>query len=197
MSKHRFDHRNKEIFKKDIYFATQIEKYLFNRWVEICGKLDYINVINYMDNGICNDGSYIEDKPTSGADYMADISYNDSLFTNLPIEVKFVPTPGKMTLKEGDLKAYKREGAAILFIYNINKRINLKKRKDYDHYKQIENLKANEKSLRWGIMLPHNVAKLTDFYDVKPIFYMGGKPGIIIKSKDYDKWFTEEPWYAY
>jgi hypothetical protein len=116
-----------------------------------------------------------------------------------PLEIKWVPTAGKLTLKENDLKAYIREGASILFVYNSVKcGTDLRKPKDYDFDKHIKLLDSKSQQIKYGIMW-HDQVK--DFYNdakenglVKPIFYMGNKPGVILKQEHYSKWFKEETW---
>lgn len=195
---HRFDNRDKETFKKDILFGTKLEKYLFNKWLKVCEPLEYIKLSSPRDNGVCNEGTFIEKGKTSGADYLINISYNSFTRVNLPIEVKWVPTPGKFSLKSGDLKGYIRDRAAILFIYNTNPRVNLKKRKDYDYETHVRNISNNDKYIRWGIMLPDSIDLLYNYYDtnnlIKPIYYMGNKPGIVLQEREYHLWFKEEKW---
>lgn len=197
-SHRRFDNRTVKVFKKDIYFGTQLEKYFFNRWLTLCKSLDYINVTNPRDNGIDNEGEFIEKGKTSGADYIIDLSYGSTNLINMPLEIKWVPTFGKLTLKTGDLKGYIREQAAILFIYTSAKMASLRRPKDYNLERHIDAIESITNTLRWGIMLPN---KVKDFLEeskknkqIQPIFYMGNKPGIILKQNDFGKWFQEERW---
>jgi len=182
----RFDNRSVSTFKKDIKFGTMLEKYFFNEWLEIAKTRD--PKIKWEDNGCGNDGEFIAKGNTAGADYKVN---------NVPLEIKWVPTAGKFTLKENDLKAYIREGADILFIYNIGS-ANLRKPKDYDLDRHVELIEDNSSDIRWGIMQASDVKKLYD--DAKendlfrPINYMGGKSGVVLKSKDFDKYFVEREW---
>ena len=67
---------------------------------------------------------------------------------------------------------------------------------DFD--KHIKLLDSKSQQIKYGIMW-HDQVK--DFYNdakenglVKPIFYMGNKPGVILKQEHYSKWFKEETW---
>ena len=75
-----------------------------------------------------------------GADYMVSgtllVKPYTQEVTNHPLEIKWVPTAGKFTLKENDLKSYVRERASILFIYNTGS-AKLKKPSDYNLEKHI------------------------------------------------------------
>jgi hypothetical protein len=196
---YRFDNRSVGTFKKDIFFATHIEKYFFNKFLDICDGRNDITITNAKDNGVDNDGAFIASGKTSGADYRVDIDYDDFLEKDHPLEVKWVPTAGKLTLKTGDLKSYIKEDASILFIYNsVNCGTNLKKPKDYDLEKHIKLLDSKSQQIKWGIMLKGNVKKFLSWHEkknlVKPIYYMGNKLGIILNQKDFNKWFTVEDW---
>lgn len=195
----RFDNRSVDTFKKHIKFSTRLESYFFNRWLDVCSYIDHISVSNPRDNGVDNSGEFIEKGKTSGADYIVDLSYRDLHVKDMPLEIKWVPTYGKLTLKEGDLKGYIRENAGILFIYNSKKlNINLKLPKDYDLERHIELIKSVEDQIRWGIMLPQQVKSFFDFSKsngmIKSISYMGGKPGIVLNQADFCNWFSEEKW---
>jgi len=194
----RFDNRTKDTFKRDIKFGTLLENYWWNAWLD---QLDDGVVENPRDNGCGNDGEFIASGNTSGADFMADVKYDFRKRSDLPIEMKCVPTAGKFTLKENDLKAYIREGAAILFIYNsVRCGLDLRKPKDHDldkHLVRIEGkLKAGE--IDWGLMFP---SKVEEFYKhakdndlIKPIYYMGNKPGVVMVQNEFDTWFKQEMW---
>ena len=149
----RFDNRTKGTFKKDIFFATKLEKYFFTKFVDICLMRDDILIDNISDNGIDNDGEFVEGVNTSGADYRADIEYNNCVIEDHPLEIKWVRTAGKLTLKVADLKAYIREGASILFIYNtVNCGVNLRKPRDYNFEKHVELIESKSDQIKWGIM---------------------------------------------
>tara|TARA_Y100000385_G_scaffold279334_1_gene328875 strand:- start:802 stop:1368 length:567 start_codon:yes stop_codon:yes gene_type:complete len=182
----RFDNRSVNTFKKDIKFGTMLEKYFFHQWLEVATST--LMILSWEDNGCGNDGEFIASGNTAGADYKV----ND-----VPLEIKWVPTAGKFTLKENDLKAYIREGADILFIYNTGKS-KLRKPKDYDLPKHIELIEENETDIRWGIMQGSDVKRLYEYAKennlFRPINYMGGKSAVVLKSKDFHKYFMEREW---
>ena len=203
----RFDNRSKNTFKKDIKFSTMLEKYFFNKWLDIVENSDTINVSSWGDNGCGNDGEFIAKGNTAGADYkisglLSGSEVNEEL-TDEPLEIKWVPTAGKFTLKENDLKAYVREKASILFVYSsvrCSEDLRIPK-KDYNlskHIKKIE-LKAEKGEIKWGIMWSpkvkqfYNYAKDNNLF--RPINYMGGKQGVVLQQKDFNNWFTEENWH--
>lgn len=192
----RFDNRPKEVFKKDIRFGTLLEKFFFDEWVKHCHSREDIVLSKTQDSGVDNRGKFIKKGKTAGADYMVDLKYLGRSLKDYPLEVKWVPTPGKFSLKEGDLKAYIREGAGILFIYNTVRGTSLKKPKDYNLKKHIKKIQSKWDDIYWGIMFSENVKKLLATYQerdlIKPIMYMGNKPGLILKAKDYDRWFKQE-----
>jgi hypothetical protein len=201
----RYDHRTEQQFAKDIKFATKLEGYFFNEWIKRCTGLDYVHVSNARDNGICNDGELVRGVNTSGADYKVDISYDDGNWEynciDLPLEIKWVPTPGKFSLKVGDMKAYIREHAAILFIYNTVRDVDLKKPrhpKAGDFENHIKKIESKEKDLKWGILMPDKVEQMLDLYTkdgkIEPIRYMGGRMGLVLKSNEFDNWFHQESW---
>lgn len=185
----RFDNRSVSTFKKDIMFSTMLEKYFFNNWVSnvnhVYTDLGY-HVDTWENNGCGNDGEFIANGNTSGADYKV----ND-----VPLEVKWVPTAGKLTLKMNDMRAYSEEKAAILFIYNTGK-VNLRKPKDYDLERHIELIEQNQSDIRWGVISSDNVEHCHKEWlnEYKPIPYMGNKYGKIIESKDFNKYFVEREW---
>ena len=113
MSK-RFDHRTKDTFKKDIKFGTGMEAYWWEKLVSYADDSSFLTIDDWEDNGCGNDGEFIASGNTAGADYLADLYYRGGHYKELPIEIKWVPTAGKFTLKEADLRAYVTEGASIL-----------------------------------------------------------------------------------
>jgi hypothetical protein len=194
----RFDNRSIDTFKQQIKFSTMLENYFFFKWIENCNS-KRISVKNPRNNGVDNTGEFVEKGKTSGADYIVDLKYNSCPINDMPIEIKWVPTYGKLTLKVGDLKAYIREKAAILFIYPSEKiNLDLKIPKDYDLDKHISKIESIKDKLRWGIMTPVTVK---DFFDyaiknnmIQPIHYMGGKPGVVLNQSVFSEWFEEELW---
>lgn len=196
---YRFDNRTVDTFKQDIYFATRLERYFFNKWLDICKTIDYISVNNPRDNGVDNDGGFIESGKTSGADYLVDLEYNKNITKDMPLEIKWVPTYGKLSLKIGDLKSYIRDNAGILFIYLSEKTLtNIRKPKDYNLANHIQKIESLSDIIRWGIMIPSKVKSLLTHAEennlIERISYMGYKPGIILRQNDFRNWFTEENW---
>lgn len=191
---YRFDNRSKDEFKKQIYFSTMVEKFWWEKWVKKVG------ITNWSDNGCANDGSFIESGDTGGADYICDIRIGKKIAKNLPVEIKWVPTPGKISLKEGDLKRYIKDGASILFILNMKRcGTNLrlpKENKDID--KHLSLLESKIEQIKWALMLPKDVEALYEDKKkkgkIKAIPYMGFKPGIVLKQSEYDKWFDVYDW---
>lgn len=194
---YRFDNRSKETFKKDIKFSTMLEVYLFNEWIDrVTNTSDYI-LESYDNNGVDNNGEFIDSgQSTLGADFIVTMSKGKNNYENLPLEMKWVPTAGKFTLKKNDLKAYRKENAAILFIYNtVNCGLDLRKPKDYDLENHIKKIESKEKHIKWGIMFPEIVEKILNLTDrFRPIQYMGMKQGIQIKSSEFNNFFEQYDW---
>jgi hypothetical protein len=195
---HRFDYRSIDTFKKQIKFSTQLEKYFFQKWLDVCDNLPHITVQNPRNNGVDNDGEFVAAGVTSGADYMVDLVYGKKRYSDVPIEIKWVPTFGKLTLKVGDLKAYIREGAAILFIYTKSSQVDLRLPKDYDLEKHINKIESVQNDLCWGIMTPDKVkvflSQAKENGLIQNVHYMGGKPGIVLNQDEFHKWFKQEKW---
>lgn len=197
MCDRRFDRRSEETFKKDIKFSTMLEKHLFDEWVNRVHITSKYVLKSYEDNGVNNDGEFVPSgKSTIGADFIVTISKGKKTYKNLPLEFKWVPTAGKFTLKKNDLKAYKQEKAAILFIYNtVNCGIDLRKPKDYNLNNHIERIKNKFKDIKWSIMFPEKVSQILEFTDrFRPISYMGGKIGIVLKNNEFSEFFEEHNW---
>lgn len=195
----RFDNRSVSVFKKDIKFSTQLESYFFNRWVNLCNNLNHVSISNPRDNGVDNTGGFIESGKTSGADYMIDLSYENINIQDMPIEIKWVPTYGKLTLKEGDLKAYVKENAAILFVYLCKKiDLDLRMPKNYNLKSHIKTIESVSEHMRWAIMTPDNVKNFLNHARennlLKSIPYMGYKMGVVLKQSEFQNWFREELW---
>lgn len=193
----RFDNRSKDRFKKDIAFSTALEAYLFTEWINRAICTDGVIVESWDDNGCGNDGGFIQSgASTFGADFIVSMFYNGKHYENLPLEFKWVPTAGKFTLKKNDLKAYAKENAAILFVYNSrNCGMDMRKPKDYDLEKHIDKIEKKSDDIKWGIMFPETVKQILDLTDrFHPIQYMGGKVGIVIQSNEFDKFFDQHDW---
>lgn len=194
MADRRFDSRSKETFKKDIYFGTKLEKYWFDRFLHQCDIREDIELYSHADNGVDNDGGFIASGKTVGADYRVTIEYQDRMHEILPLEMKWVPNGKKFTLKTGDVKGYLREEAAILFVWNTNSKADLRKPKDYDFEKHVQRIVDNNEYMRWGIVLPNDLQRMSNDYEseVKPIFYMGNKPGFVIYQENFQEYLTVE-----
>lgn len=200
----RFDNRSENTFKKDIKFGTMLEKYFFQKWLDIIESSSSICVSNWSDNGCGNNGEFIAKGNTAGADYKISGSVKgvglDAELSDEPLEIKWVPTAGKFTLKENDLKAYVKEEASILFIYNsVRCGTNMRKPRDYDFDKHVQLIESKADQIKWGIMWS---PKVKQFYNkakekalFKPISYMGGKYGVVLKQQDFSEWFVEEDWH--
>lgn len=202
MSK-RFDNRSVDTFKKDIKFGTQLERYFFLEWIDRQLGEERFIIESWEDNGCGNDGEFIAKGNTSGADYKISgtMNYIDmprkKEMVDWPIEVKWVPTAGKLTLKEADLRAYVREEASILFIYNTGP-ANLRKPKDYNLDRHIAKIESCADDLRYGMMWHWDVKRLYKeakrLNKFQPIPYMGNKSGIIIPAKNFKWHFRENKW---
>ena len=200
----RFDNRSVSTFKKDIYFATKLEKYFFTEWLEkVKSGSSGLHISKWIDNGCGNDGEFIAKGNTAGADYKISGSIKgeglDAELKDEPLEIKWVPTAGKFTLKENDLKAYVTEQASILFIYNSVKcGTNLRKPRDYDFDRHIKLVESKSQQIKWGIMWSPKVKQLYENTKkdggFRPISYMGGKQGVVLKQQDFSKWFVSYDW---
>jgi len=193
----RFDYRSKATFKSDIKFSTLLEKHLFTEWASRVSNTSNYKLEEYSDNGVNNDGEYIRSgQSTFGADFRVTISEGKTIHQDLPLEMKWVPTAGKFTLKKNDLRAYQKESAAILFIYNTkNCGIDLRKPRDYNLGSHIQKINQKSKDIKWGIMFPESVEKILNLTDrFHAIRYMGDKIGIVIKSDEFDNFFIQYNW---
>lgn len=199
----RFDNRTVDTFKKDIKFSTKLEKYFFHQWLSVLEQSSSVHVSDWSDNGCGNDGEFIAKGNTAGADYKVSGSVKgvglDAELIEEPLEIKWVPTAGKFTLKENDLKAYVKEEASILFIYNsVRCGTDMRKPKDYDFDRHIHLIESKADQIKWGVMWS---PKVKQFYNnakdkalFRPISYMGGKYGVVLKQEDFSEWFVEEAW---
>ena len=193
----RFDHRSKETFKKDIKFSTMLEGYFFNEWINRAAATSSVILESWGDNGVANDGEFIESgNPTMGADFIVSMFYDNKHYEDLPLEMKWVPSAGKFTLKKNDLRAYQKENAAILFVYNSrNCGLDMRKPKDYNFSEHVSKIESKSKDIRWGIMFPEIVDEILGLTErFKKIYYMGGKEGIVIQSNEFDKFFKQHNW---
>lgn len=156
-----------------------------------------ITIHKAYNSGADNSGEFIKNGSTVGADFKVDIEYEGRSLDKHPLEFKFVPTAGKFSLKEADLRSYIHERASILFVYNSrNSSVSLKKPSSYKLDEHIARIESKRDDIRWGIMWYDRVKKLLSEAKeknlIRPIYYMGGKSGIILPQAEFYKWFTEE-----
>lgn len=159
---------------------------------------------SWKDNGCGNDGEFIAKGNTAGADYSicGKVFYGQGgsgILEDEPLEIKWVPTAGKFTLKENDLRAYVNEQASILFIYNsVRCGTDMRKPKDYDFERHIKLVESKSQQIKWGVMWSPRVEELyrkaKDKNLFRPISYMGGKSGIVLKQEDFTSWFVSYSW---
>lgn len=200
----RFDSRDKETFKANVYFATMVEKYFFNKWLDICPSHN-MKVKNWADAGCGNDGEFIEKGKTGGADYQVTGSFDGTKLSDHYLEMKWCSSQGKLTLKKYDLEEYAKQDASILFIYNTVKQDNTKLKmprplpQDREKLQpvldsHIKLLESKSQQFKWGIMWSDKVKELYDTANWEIIRYMGNKPGVVLKTKDFHNWFEERDW---
>ena len=179
----RLDKRTLGEFKNHMRFTTEIESRLMECWAVSTNS----PCLAYIDQGVDNDGGYVENGvDTSDVDFI--VITEDS---QEKVELKFVPTAGKLTLKLNDVKNYIRQQASILFIFNTSSE-SLKVPKDLDIESHWERVKqTHEKGeLKWALVDYKTLGKMLGSTEPQKIPYMGGKTGIIITQKRYDKFFT-------
>lgn len=178
----RLDNRTVDEFKSHIRFTTEIEARLMECWALSLNS----DCLAYMDNGVDNSGEYVEDGVnTSDVDFTV-------VKENGPekVELKFVPTAGKLTLKLNDIKNYIKQQASILFIFNTGSE-SLKVPKDLDiesHWNRIADAHLKGE-LKWALADYKTLAKMLGSTEPQKIPYMGGKQGIIVTEKKYSKFF--------
>ena len=174
----RLDGRSLGEFKKHMKFTTEIESRLMGLWAESpSARCDW-----YVDNGIDNGGEYVPDGiDTSDVDFVASVAGEIK-----QLEMKFVPTAGKLSLKSVDVANYIRKGADILFIFYIGEgTLKVPKVKCIEtHWGKI--MDAHDTGhLRWSIMKNERIHDVRRNEDRISIPYMGGKPGYIIDQASY------------
>ena len=200
----RFDKRDEETFKANVWFSTMVEKYFFNKWLNIC-SVHNMKVKGWADAGCGNDGEFIEKGNTGGADYQVTGSFNGKELSDHYLEVKWCSSQGKLTLKKYDLKEYVKQDASILFIYNTVSKDNAKLKmprplpQDRERLQDvldshIKLLESKSQQLRWAIMWSDKVKELYNADKWENIWYFGNKPGVVLKSKDFGNWFEEKQW---
>jgi len=178
----RLDNRTIEQFKSHIEFTTAIEGKLMEAWSSSSNS----GCEWYIDNGIDNGGGYIPDGvDTSDVDFIAKINGLE-----VPLEMKFVPTAGKFTLKTNDMRNYIKKNATVLLIFNLSER-SLKVPADLDikkHWKRIgDTWKSGE--LKWALVGPVTLQEMYENEEHHHIPYMGNKMGIVVGKNNYSKYF--------
>jgi len=184
----RFDNRSKETFKKDIYLGTAVESHWWNKLLVEAERCNGFGFNNHFSHGCGNDGRYLETGTnTGGADYWAEGWVFDQSFAH-GIEVKWVSSPGRITLKKADVACYLREGSGLFIIQNVSNDANLRKPKDHDIKKYLSRLDkaCADSKIVWSLMLADNFAAMMDeFNNYRPIKYMGNKLGVVIPDDDW------------
>jgi hypothetical protein len=185
----RFDNRSKDAFKKDIYFGTAVESYWWDKLLVEAERCNGFGFDHHRSNGCGNDGRYLKTGTnTGGADYYASGWVFDQSFAH-GIEVKWVSSPGRITLKKADVDCYLKEGSGLYIIQNIDRSIDLRKPKGNHnietHLSRLDKACADGKIV-WSLMLANNFACMMDeFTDYRPIKYMGNKQGVVIQDDDW------------
>jgi len=74
----------------------------------------------------------------------------------------------------------------------------LRKPRDYDFDRHIKLVESKSQQIKWGVMWSPRVK---EFYNsvkkasgFRPISYMGGKQGVVLKQQDFSKWFVSYDW---
>ena len=185
----RFDNRSKAVFKKDIYFGTAVEGYWWEHLLVEAERCNGFGFNKYKNNGCGNDGRYLKTGTnTGGADYWADGWVFNQPFAH-GIEVKWVSSPGRITLKKADVECYLKEGSGLYIIQNINRSLDLRRPKgNHDIKKYLSSLDKAcvDGKIVWSLMLAGNFAAMMDeFKNYRPIKYMGNKLGVVIPDDDW------------
>lgn len=179
----RLDGRSVDQFKSHIKFTTEIESRLMECW----SLSKNSGCMAYADNGIDNNGSYVDDSVnTSAVDFVVTTKDGEE-----KVELKFVPTAGKLTLKLYDLNNYIDQEASVLFIFNFGT-TTLKVPADLDmdsHWKKIEQ-SLNSGDLKWALVGHETLKQMLYSSKLQIIPYMGRKPGIIVTQDRFSEFFT-------
>ena len=180
----RKDFRSNDTFAQDIKFTTMVEKHLWNLF---CQR--QLKNIPYqsLDHGVDNDGNVVS-VSNKAADYCLKYQHNNKIYTLL-LEIKFAPTSSKAVFKVSDLESYIQQNANILLFYNTGSE-NLKKPKDYQLDTHLAKINNNLPYLYYTIIDPATIQRLLSYYQAEPIYFMGGKPGIIMPQSDFNKFFS-------
>lgn len=179
----RFDKRTKEAFAKDIKFGTMIEQFWMRKCLpEIIKHNLYPGFLSIKENGVDNTGEF-QNRPNGNADFLVVTNTNEH-----PLEIKWAPTKGKITLKEQDLKNYVNQNADILLIYN-NSNVSLRQPKHTNYSEHWSKILQFIEQIQWGIIYSSSIKSILKLTPEK-IYYMGNKPGFIIKEKDFGQYFN-------
>lgn len=180
----RKDFRSNDTFAQDIKFTTMVEKHLWNLFCQRQLK----NIPHQsIDHGVDNDGNVVS-VSNKAADYCLKYKNNNKIYTIL-LEIKFAPTSSKAVFKVSDLESYVQQKANILLFYNSGTE-NLKKPKDYNLDEHLAKINANLEHMYYAIIDPKTIQQLILYYKHEPIYFMGGKLGIIMPQSDFNKFFS-------
>lgn len=178
----RFDNRDKETFSRDIKFGTMMEQLWMRKCLpEIIKHNIYPGFISLKDNGVDNTGEF-QERSNGNADFIVTTNQGQH-----PLEVKWAPTKGKITLKLHDLTGYLNQGADILVIYN-NSNVSLKQPTHTDYSQHWAIIEKYMDKIQWGIIYNSSIRKILELTPQK-IFYMGGKQGFIINESAFHHYF--------
>lgn len=178
----RTDNRSIDEFKSHIKFTTEIESRVMGLWAASLNS----DCQHYSDNGVDNNGEYVDDGvDTSNVDFIVTMKGETE-----KVELKFVPTAGKLTLKLSDIKNYIKQKASVLFIFNTGSET-LKVPRNLDiesHWGRIVDAHSRG-DLKWALVNYKTLAEMLDSTEAQKIPYMGGKMGIIVTEDRYNKFF--------
>lgn len=142
----------------------------------------YPHFLSIKENGVDNTGEF-QKRSNGNADFLVVTETGEH-----PLEIKWAPTKGKITLKQQDLKNYLSQGADILLIYN-NSDVSLRQPKHTNYSEHWDKILQFIDHIQWGIIYNSSIKNILELKPEK-IYYMGNKPGFIIKEKNFDKYFT-------
>lgn len=163
---YRKDVRSVEQFIEDIDFATKRERFLLEYWIA-----NKAPEVKYEDTGVDNTGKFIEEGTTNFPDFRLYEGEKSYL-----AEVKANEYKHRNTFKVADLKTYIKNDAKIFLFYNLGK----------------ENINLGTSALFAVIEPEAQLRILEDIPSVKSDRAWGYKPVVILREKDYSKYFTSE-----
>ena len=178
----RLENRSVAEFTSHIAFTTEVESRIMDAWAESSNS----GCLWYQDNGVDNNGGFVKNGvDTSAVDFIANINGIET-----PIEMKFVPTKGKLSLKSADIHNYLRQNANVLFVFNMSDKT-LKVPEDKDIKKHWRKIRDTWKAglLKWAIVGPSTLVEMHEKNREVLIPYMGFKPGIIVDESEYGHYF--------